>query len=92
MVWCVDDGLMTGWKRVLAWASVIVFGLALIGLGVYFVIAGLDTVDAWASVIGIFTTLIGLALSVYALTRRPPAQPLTPGGQRGVYSSGRGGV
>lgn len=89
----VDDGLMTAWKQVLAWASAITCGLALVGLGVFFVIAGLDDADKLASVIGGFAALIGLGLSVYGvvLTRRTPARPLSPGLQRVDHvDAGRG--
>jgi hypothetical protein len=79
----VDDGVMTGWKQVVAWVSTVAAGVALVGLGVFFVVTGLDAADKWASVIGVFATLIGLGLSVYGvvLTRRPPS-PLVPGPQR----------
>ena len=73
-----------GWKRVLAWVSAIVGGLILVGLGVLFVIAGLDTAGKLSEVIGAFAALIGLALSVYGvvLARRARAQPIAPGQQR----------
>ena len=54
---------MAGGKRGLVWASAVVGGLAIAGLGVYFVVVGLDRADKLASVIGVFATLIGLGLS-----------------------------
>ncbi|GIJ64758.1 hypothetical protein [Virgisporangium aurantiacum] len=76
---------MTGWKLVAAWASAVVFGLTLVGLGVFFVITGLDDAVLWASVIGVFATLIGVGLSGYGvlLARRaagPGPAPAGPGG------------
>jgi hypothetical protein len=68
---------MTGWKPVLAWAVATIGGLALVGLGTYFVATGLDRADKLASVIGAFVGMIGLAVAMYGvvLARRGQIQP-----------------
>ena len=38
----VGDGSVTGWQGVAVWLASIIGGLALIGLGVFFVVNGLD--------------------------------------------------
>ncbi|GIG60625.1 hypothetical protein Lfu02_49970 [Longispora fulva] len=56
------------------WVWLLVGGLALVGLGAFFVVAGLDRADKLASAIGLFVGLGGLGVSVYGLvlTRRVP--------------------
>jgi hypothetical protein len=75
-------GGMTG--RDVGVAALVVAGLAAVGLGVFFAVAGLDDADKLASVIGVFVGLVGLGLSVYGivLARRPPPSPgpIAPGG------------
>lgn len=81
----VNDGLMTVWRRILTWTSItMVGGVALAGLGIAFLFAGLDDADKIASVIGAFVGLIGLALSGYGviLARRGSTPQSTPGAQR----------
>jgi hypothetical protein len=55
------------------WAGVIVAGVAMAGLGVYFVVIGLDWADKLAGVIGVFVGLAGLSLAGYGalLTGHP---------------------
>lgn len=75
----------------LGWTSAAVGGAALLALGVYFVVLGLDRADKLASVVGAFAALIGLVVSVYAVavTRRGPARP---SGQVVAGSTVAGGV
>jgi hypothetical protein len=51
-------------------------GIAMVGLGVYFVASGLDRADKLASAIGLFVGLLGLAVSLYGtlLARRSHPQ------------------
>jgi hypothetical protein len=67
---------MAKWKQRVTRGVVIVGGLALVGLGAYFVVVGLDRADKLASVIGVFVGLVGSGFSGYSvvLTRRGPAQ------------------
>jgi hypothetical protein len=67
---------MTGRRRVALWAASTALGLALLALGVFFVVGGLDRADKTASVVGAFVGVGGLAVSVYGVvqTRRAPTQ------------------
>jgi hypothetical protein len=80
---------VTGWRRIAAWAGSILGGLAVAGLGVFFVLTGLDRADKLASVIGVFVGLIGLTISVYGvvLARRGA----TASGRQTVAGSSIGG-
>ncbi|MFJ8747494.1 hypothetical protein ACIRL2_50230 [Embleya sp. NPDC127516] len=73
---------MTG--RDVGVAALVVAGLGVVGLGVFFAVAGLDDADKLASVIGVFVGLVGLGLSVYGIVlarRSPPLPgPAAPGG------------
>jgi hypothetical protein len=69
----VDDADMAG--RVLAWGGAAVAVLALVGLGAYFGVVGLDEADKLASVIGAFVALVGLALSGYGLVQERRGAP-----------------
>jgi hypothetical protein len=62
--------------------AAVVGGLALLGLGAWFVAAGLDRADKLASVIGAFVGLLGLGISGYALV-------LSRGGRARSSSSGQ---
>lgn len=69
------DGLMSGWKRVAAWTSVILGGIAAVGLGVYFVASGLDRADlrrraSTSSITTISTMATGTETTPHA---RPPS-------------------
>jgi len=90
----VDDVVMTGWKRAMGWIGAVAAGLALVGLGVYLVVIGLDRADKVASVIGMFAGLAGLALAAYGvlLTRRGLGQPIGRAGQVVAGSSVGGDV
>src|SRR6266498_3841758 len=70
-----DDQVMR-WQRIGVLTASIVGGLALLGLGLFFVVNGLDRADKFASVIGAFVGLLGLAASVYGviLARREPTR------------------
>jgi hypothetical protein len=76
--------VMTGGQRTALRVGTALFGLALLGMGAYFVIIGLDQADKVSSVIGSFTGLLGLALSIYALI----ASRSTPSGTAANPSGG----
>lgn len=63
---------------------VVVAGIVLAGIGVFFTKVGLDDADRWSSVFSMFTTVLGLVVSVYGvvLTRRGLAQQSPAAGQR----------
>ncbi|MEV6602846.1 hypothetical protein [Kutzneria sp. NPDC051319] len=63
----VDDGRMTGWRRVLLWAASIVGGVALVALGVFVTVTNPIAAGLWSSVLGAFIGLVGVALSVYGI-------------------------
>jgi hypothetical protein len=73
-------------RRVVMWAVAFAFGLALLGLGIYFLLIGLAETEAVATILGAFAGLIGIALAVLALIprRSNPADP-GPGPQVGTY-------
>jgi uncharacterized membrane protein HdeD (DUF308 family) len=54
-------------RRALTWAVALAFGLALLGLGIYFFQIGLAKTEAVATILGAFAGLIGIALAVFAL-------------------------
>ncbi|GAA2637009.1 hypothetical protein GCM10010411_90470 [Actinomadura fulvescens] len=56
---------MAGHVRIWVGAGVAV--VALIALGVYFAVVGLDKADKWGSVIGVFVAVAGLGVAVYGL-------------------------
>ena len=89
----VDDGGVTGWKRLLARGLWIAGGVALVGLGVFFAFTGLEPAGQWSGVIGAFVGLIGLGVSVYGvvLARRGSAAGQS-GGQAVVGSTVGGEV
>ncbi|MEU5881407.1 hypothetical protein [Spirillospora sp. NPDC047279] len=81
------------------WIGAVLGGAALVGLGVLFVVVGLDKADKIASSVGAFVGLAGLGASVYGLVamRRasggnapppppppPPAPPPVPPGSNGA--------
>lgn len=61
------------------WAGGVLTAGAVVGLGVYFAVVGLDRADKLATLIGVFVAIAGLALTIYqTLTDRrsaPPPQP-----------------
>jgi drug/metabolite transporter (DMT)-like permease len=69
------------WRRITGWLTVLVVGVGLVGLGVYFGRIGLDRADKTASVIGAFSGFAGLALAAYGivLARRDPPTPPSQG-------------
>jgi hypothetical protein len=70
-------------RMVMAMVAIVV-GLVLAGVGVFFVVAGLEDADRWASVFSMFLTALGLAVSVYGvvLTRSGLARQGPAAGQR----------
>mgnify|MGYP001043098371 CR=1 FL=1 len=81
----VDDVTVTGWKSFLTTG---IGSAALVGLGAFLVVVGLDDADKWASVIGVFVGLIGLAVSVCGLVL---ARRSSTGGGQAVTNSLVGG-
>ncbi|MGW9372215.1 hypothetical protein ACWGVR_19570 [Streptomyces xanthophaeus] len=84
---------MTG--RDVGVAALVVAGLGVVGLGVFFAVAGLDDADKLASVIGVFVGLAGLGLSVYGIvlarrSSRPGPSP-TAGGVGSSHNEFTGG-
>ncbi|XVQ10555.1 hypothetical protein ACQP1W_50005 [Spirillospora sp. CA-255316] len=81
-----QDGRMGGSRRIpVAVAIVVVIaGIVLVGVGVFFVVVGLDDADRWSSVFSMFLTAAGLGLTGYGvvLTRRGLAQQQLAAGQR----------
>jgi hypothetical protein len=63
------------------WARVLLC-LVVVGLGITFVVIGLERADQLASVLGAFIGLTGLGLSLYGLLRRP-AEREVPGAPAG---------
>jgi drug/metabolite transporter (DMT)-like permease len=55
--------------------GVVVGGVTLIGLGVLFVVAGLDKADKIASILGAFIGLVGLVLAGYGVVLARRALP-----------------
>jgi hypothetical protein len=81
---CCDTRPMAGWRRkVTGWLVVLLVGLGLVGLGVYFGHIGLDRADKLASVLGVFSGLAGLFLAGLGIVqaRRERTRPAAPGGQ-----------
>nr|BFE50148.1 hypothetical protein GCM10017745_35750 [Saccharothrix mutabilis subsp. capreolus] len=58
--------------------AIIIGSLSLIGLGVFFVVLGLDQADKLASVLGFFVGLVGLGLSIAGLRRAQPVESQAP--------------
>jgi hypothetical protein len=86
VVLTVDDGVVTGrgWT-VVGWVAAVVAGLAVAGVGVFFVVTGVEAASLWSGVLGFFVGVLGLGVAVYSavLTRRsltPPVAPSTGGG------------
>jgi hypothetical protein len=82
-----------------AWAGAAVTAVAVVTLGTYFAVAGLDRADKLASVFGLFVALTGLVPAVWGFVanRRSGAQdPSPPGvsatGGRSVTVGENGGI
>lgn len=84
--------------RVLVGAGVGAVLVALVGLGGYFVVVGLEKADKLASVIAAFVAVVGLGVTVLGLVtqRRHPSPPEPSGQTIGVQinaeASGPGGT
>ncbi|MER6612228.1 hypothetical protein [Streptomyces xantholiticus] len=75
---------MTG--RVQVWVGGTVAAVAVVGLAVHLMVAGLDAADKWASVLGLFVALAGLGVALAGLRRNRQG-----GGSQSVESSTLGG-
>ncbi len=76
--------MMTGMTgRVRAWAGGAVVAAAVVGLGAYFAVSGLNKASELAGVASAFIGLAALAVSVYAVRQahRDASPPTTAGGQ-----------
>ncbi|MEU7134759.1 hypothetical protein [Streptomyces sp. NPDC046261] len=70
------------------WLGGLLSGLALIGLGVFLVVQGLDRADQIASVLGLFVGLAGLGLAAYgAFAVGRPGPPPAGGQGEGVHGN-----
>jgi hypothetical protein len=67
------------WTRVTGWVAAVIF----VGLGVLFLIVGLDRADKVASVVGALSGVLGLGLAGYGFVqgRRPAVTPRADRGQ-----------
>jgi hypothetical protein len=79
-----QDGFMRDSRRIVLAVLVIAVGIVLAGVGVFFVLVGLEDADQWAGVLSVFLAALGLGVSVYGalLTRRGLAQQPPVAGQR----------
>jgi uncharacterized protein YoxC len=80
----------TSTRRWLPAVCFLVLALALVGLGVYLWLQGLDRADKLASVIGVFLSVLGLSLSVGSLWKaaRTPPQASSADARRGSIVAG----
>ncbi|WP_156756604.1 hypothetical protein [Actinokineospora pegani] len=78
---------MATWRRIVLWVGCV---LLLGGLGVFFVLLGLERADRAASVTSAFVGIVGLgvAIAAYVANRRAPAQPRRDGGTTNSISGG----
>lgn len=76
-------------RRVQVWAGAGVTAVAVIGLGGYFAMVGLDEADKVASVVGGLIAVVGLAVAVYGVVAPPvPGRRVS----QQARASGRGQV
>ncbi|RZU11429.1 hypothetical protein EV645_6599 [Kribbella rubisoli] len=66
-------------KHIVGWAGVVVFSLAVIGMGLYLSDVGLDRADKLGSSIGAIVSLVGLGVSIYAVIRVGGRSPQSGG-------------
>lgn len=57
---------MTRGNRIAAWCGTSLSGLTIVGLTVYYVIAGLDRADKVASIISSLIGILGIWIAIYA--------------------------
>lgn len=82
---------MAGGRTVVTWGIALAFGLALLGLGIYFFQLGLTQAAALATILGAFAGLLGVAVSVLALvsarsnTADPESGPRFYGSRVGTF-------
>jgi hypothetical protein len=82
---------MAGKRTVAIWGGALAFGLALLGLGIYFFQLGLNRAVAVATILGAFSGLIGIAVAVLPLVaarKTPPGRgsgPQFTGSRIGTY-------
>jgi len=77
----VDNGVVTGrGGKIVGVVAGIVAGLAVAGVGVFFVVIGLGKANLWSGVLGFFVSVLGLVVAVYSavLTRRSLTQAAVP--------------
>lgn len=76
-------------SRAWLWGTLAVAGIAMIGLGVYFVYAGLSKSNAISGVLGLFVSITGLTVSIFSLVQGRSSVRQGPQGQ--VRMDQRGG-
>jgi hypothetical protein len=77
----VDNGVVTGrGGKIVGVVAGIVAGLAVVGVGVFFVVTGVEDASLWAGVFGFFVGVLGLVVAVYSavLTRRSLTRVAVP--------------
>lgn len=57
------------------WGTAAAVGLAMIGLGAYFVHVGLNRSNTISGVLGLFVSILGLAVSIFAAVQGRAALP-----------------
>jgi hypothetical protein len=68
-------------SRAWLWGSAVLAGLAMIGLGVYFVHVGLDKSNTVSGILGLFISIAGLAISAVSVTQGRASLQTTGQGQ-----------
>ncbi|WP_406372801.1 hypothetical protein OG788_21495 [Streptomyces sp. NBC_00647] len=80
-------------RRKALWITGAAIGVALAGLGIYFIHIGMDRSNAISGVLGFFASVIGLAVSVFSLIQaRPSQQSNSPQSVRMSQQSGANSV
>ncbi|MEV7201870.1 hypothetical protein [Streptomyces griseoluteus] len=80
---------MTSQSKAWLWGAAALTGLAMIGLGVYFVHVGLDKSNTISGILGLFVSIAGLAISVFSTIQgRATLRPASRGNIRMSQQSG----
>ncbi|MEV5283599.1 hypothetical protein [Streptomyces sp. NPDC052811] len=79
---------MTSQSKAWLWGTAVLAGLAMIGLGAYFVHVGLDKSNTISGILGLFVSIAGLAISVFSTIQGRAALPASRGQIRMSQQSG----